>query len=168
MTRTLVVASPTLTPLSTADPLPEGQSVVAVWQEVDCPLCYGGKVRTFECADDHEEFLGRCQDCPDSGQVGAVVATVEVTGKGHHADECYPDDPMVSGALNCAHDPVKGAVGCHTPTGEVTRLDVPIPMERTTAKAEGHFGEIKRPAPWWWADIDLEDDRGLPDRNGGY
>ena len=104
----------------------------ARWAEVECPLCYGGKVRTFMCSQDNEEFLGRCQDCPASGKVGAIVELVEVVGPSHHADECGSVEQggmsPVSVVRYCHPDAAPD--GWHTPTGQVTVLDQPIPCER--------------------------------------
>lgn len=110
---------------------------------------------------------------------GALTHLVEVTGPSHHADECVrlrpawgpmrktPDNNLI----RWCHD--DALPDCwHTPTSTVTRLDVPIPMERppedqaAEVAARTHFwslhgGQDARsmltpPAPWWFADLDLE------------
>lgn len=93
--------------------------------------------------------------------VGAVVATVEVTGKGHHADECFQwcHELGVSDGWHCHPDALPD--GWHTPTVEVTVLDTPIPMERPAMKPSGYaaWGNVAAGPPqpaWWWADLTVK------------
>ncbi len=112
---------------------------VAVWQEV-CICSHppsGASVSPIE-------GVNHASGCP----IGVVVAMVEVTGPGHHGSHefgrwtwCPPKDEDL----------------WHTPTGKVTVLDVPIPMERPF---EGVSDErekwVRVPAGSWWADINME------------
>lgn len=220
----LVVASPTLSPLSTDGPIPtDGQPVwsrciycqsrvirepgpsprecwhnvnrsnqpgghvytrdgpfpfpVAVWQEGDpnCPECNG--TRTIRLG---TEELGEDVSCIRCDYHGAVVAAVEVTGKGHHADDCAHDAPgpvhgFPQGRVReverryCRPDALPDH--WHPPTGHVTKLDVPIPMERPPVGCPGPASPQTfhrewsedcpecgpgGPVSWWWADIDPE------------
>ncbi len=215
---------------------------VAVWQEVDGTLLTlqrhqaNPNVHPYTCENrgDGKHRTTRdlgvltptldgwvCKDCdytqPFHGwgkgvMVGAVTAIVEVTGPGHHADECCPDKgqgydgihglgcgcneswrcsgkPLTpegqstagehcecwdSGDVNggyvccrCGEGSICGAViarsGWHTPTGVVTPLDVPIPMERPTVCGGHRYprpGCRDKPAGSWWADINMEDTDG--------
>ena len=158
MSDLLVVASPTSQPLCTDVPVPtDGQPqwfvqggtrwrpgqrrpfqpdpgtpdgpypfTVAVWQEVEqtCPSWHylPGPYSAADCeqADTH-----RAQR-----RVGAVTATVEVTGPSHHAHKCIDHRPART-PLDQPWCHPDAAPDCwHTPTGKVTVLDEPIPCER--------------------------------------
>ena len=210
----MVVASPTTSPLSTAVPLPT-DGLPEWWRCVDCgeravrddyPSCdeCGGDVDIpdgpFPVTVAVWEEIWHCGRCKlpkgdvdgcycgyvTSYPVGAVVATVEVTGPPHEAAECVIGDNGIWQA--CAK--FVPLTGWHTPTGTVTVLPEPIPCERPWSGTAGtpdrpvcgsldtdgagpcvlspplgdgsahvHHGaeDVGRdPASWWFADLDLE------------
>lgn len=207
MTRMLVVASPTLTPLNTAEPVPtDGQPTwwrcsrcgtreqthdgligvehetpsgmevceadsmapdgpfpftVVVWQEVaTCGACgaeFSWPVPSSVLPPVCERHAsGRCDPWDDP--IGGVVATVEVTGPSHHADECCIS---VAEALALGEDTQlcdsDAASDCwHTSVGQVTQLDRPIPMERPLGAGADVTVWPVWSAEAWWADLDLE------------
>ena len=181
VTRMLVVASPSLSPLSTAGPLPtDGQPEWWRCEECarrletieDCASCVdaGGRhewvpdgVFPFTVAVWQADTL-LCDGTAHEGDCdrgGAIVATVEVTGPSHHAEDCRHFNGVGLRDYHCSWDALPDC--WHTPTSTVTRLDPPIPAERPTVYSEEAFiaslddhrpGDI--PASWWWADLDLE------------
>lgn len=146
----LIVASPVTSPLCTDQPIPtEG---LTEWTR--CVVCSTRYRRSPDvprpCLQDHDAFASepdgpfpftvarwaevKCRDscCTDLGG-GAITHLVEVTGPSHHADKCMDTDlvefhPLTYRASFCADD---AAPDCwHTPTGKVTPLVEPIPVER--------------------------------------
>ncbi len=123
---------------------------VAVWQEV-CICSHppeGASVSPIE-------GVNHASGCP----IGVVVGMVEVTGPGHHADECRHFNGVGLRDYHCRWDALPDC--WHTPTGKVTPID-PIPMERPTEQVEVTKMEDPdpvympgRPQTSWWADIDV-------------
>ena len=115
---------------------------VAVWREV---------VRCADCGTRDAEFdhngclevvwtepeINAGERCYGQRRVatGAIVELVEITGPSHHADD-HPDDDADFPYLidtrdhgwQCHEDALPDCF--HTPTGQVTVLDQPIPCER--------------------------------------
>lgn len=131
---------------------------VGVWQEVRCYT--PDKCHAAWCGD---EVCAR--------GFGAVVATVEVTGPSHHAKDCArcmcaSGDGSMPAMARCfaeshvveyCHPDTAGDCW-HTPIGEVTPLDVPIPMERPTSyhDAEADVTVCDVSPAFWWADLTVK------------
>lgn len=192
--KTLIVASDTVAVLSTAGPIPTDSlarlpahrcSVCGVrWRDDEPHLCGSGRAPVsdgpfpFTVAvwqqDPEAVLLLRMADLPLDDAVrlglmhGQVVASVEVTGPSHEADDCFTRVlPETAGQTEPRYEfchPDASPDGWHTPVGEVTRLDPPIPHERPMVYStegflasldDGRDGDLP-PASAWWADLEVD------------